>query len=241
MTTQYPPIPPEQWPPNNWPACPDPARYKDAVKRVQEKLERSQGVEDLGGYLRWVKIMADPPKKVRGRSEDDDQFILSEIITSRMSYEHGMRIVKNQEPQDNADEFLFASTLTSHRSIGAVFLTEGSTSTRIRSAFGVMHRDPDWAGLCLGLAEVKGLEAMIFCNAEHQPDVIMAAPRNHLGQDPSKSPKCSESGNIDQQGINQTLADVFQHHGATPHFIDLCGRHSDPATIIANLLATPDE
>ena len=82
---------------------------------------------------------------------------------------------------------------------------------------------------------------MIFCRALHQPDVIMAAPRKQLGQDPSKSPRCSEARNIDQQGINRTLADVFRHHGATPHFIDLCGRSADPATIIANLLATPEE
>ena len=235
MTTQHPPIPPEQWPPNDWPACPDPARYKEAMKRVQENIERSQG---------WVKIMADPPcsyKEIQESLEDDDQFILSAIIAGKMSYEHGMRIVKNQEPQDNADQFLFAATLTNHHSIGAVFLTEGNTSTRTRSTFGVIHRDPDWAGLCQGLAEIKGLEVMIFCRAEHQPDVIMAAPRKHLGQDPSKSPQCSEARDIDQQGINRTLADVFRHHGATPHFIDLCGRSADPATIIANLLATPDE
>ena len=232
MTIQHPPILPEQWPPNDWPAFPDPARYEDARKRVQKNLEKSQG---------WVKMMTDPPKGIQGGLEEDDQFILSEIIARKMSYEHGKRIVKNQEPQDNADQFLFAATLTNHHSIGAVFLTEGSTSTRIRAAFGIMHRDPDWAGLCPGLAEVKGLEVMIFCRAEHQPDVIMAAPRKHLGQDPSKSPRCSEARNIDQQGINPTLADVFRHHGATPHFIDLCGRHGDPATIIANLLATADE
>ena len=226
---------PEQWPPNGWPACPDPVRYKEAMKRVQENIEKSQG---------WVKIMADPPcsyKEIQGSLEDDDQFILSAMIASKMSYEHGIRIVKNQEPQDNADQFLFAATLTNHHSIGAVFLTEGSTSTRTRSAFGVIHRDPDWAGLCQGLAEIKGLEVMIFCRTEHQPDVIMATPRKHLGQDPSKSPRCSEARNIDQQGINPTLADVFRHHGATPHFIDLCGRSADPATIIANLLATLDE
>ena len=235
MTKQHPTTLPEQWPPNGWPACPDPARYKEAMKRVQENIERSQG---------WVKIMADPPcsyKEIQESLEEDDQFILSEIIARKMSYEHGMRIVKSQEPQDNADQFLFAATLTNHHSIGAVFLTEGSTSTRIRSAFGVIHRDPEWTGLCQGLAEIKGLEVMIFCRTEHQPDVIMAAPRKHLGQDPSKSPRCSEARNIDQQGINRTLADVFQHHGATPHFIDLCGRSADPATIIANLLATPDE
>ena len=185
--------------------------------------------------------MTDPPKGVQGVLEEDDQFILSAIIARKMSYEHCMKIVKNQEPQDNADQFLFAATLTNHHSIGAVFLTEGSTSTRTRAAFGVMHRDPDWAGLCQGLAEIKGLEVMIFCRALHQPDVIMAAPRKHLGQDPSKSPRCSEARNIDQQGINRTLADVFRHHGATPHFIDLCGRSADPATIIANLLATPEE
>ena len=226
---------PEQWPPNGWPACPDPVRYKEAMKRVQENIEKSQG---------WVKIMADPPcsyKEIQGSLEDDDQFILSAMIASKMSYEHGIRIVKNQEPQDNADQFLFAATLTNHHSIGAVFLTEGSTSTRIRSAFGVIHRDPEWAGLCQGLAEIKGLEVMIFCRTEHQPDVIMAAPRKHLGQDPSKSPRCSEARNIDQQGINQTLANVFRYHGATPHFIDLCGRSADPATIIANLLATAEE
>ena len=235
MTTQYPSTLPEQWPPNGWPACPDPARYKDAMKRVQENIEKSQG---------WVKIMTDPPrnyKGVQGALEEDDQFILSAIIARKMSYEHSMRIVKSQQPQDNADQFLFAATLTNHHSIGAVFLTEGSTSTRQRSTFGVMHRDPDWAGLCQGLAEIKGLEVMIFCRDEHQPDVIMAAPRKHLGQDPSKSPRCSEARNIDQQGINQTLANVFRYHGATPHFIDLCGRSADPATIIAKLLATAEE
>ena len=230
MTTQQPMIVPDPWPPNNWPACPDPVRYKNAMERVQKSLERSGG---------WMELKANPDK-IPGELEDD-QFIMSEIVTSKMCYEHAMRIVENQEPQDNADQFLFAATLTNHHSIGTAFLTEGSTSTRTRSAFGVMHRHPEWAGLCPGLAIVKGLEAMIFCRDKHQPDVILAAPMNLLGQDPSKSARCSEAGNIDREGINPILADIFRHHGANPHFIDLCGRSGDRSTILANLLSTPDE
>ena len=81
---------------------------------------------------------------------------------------------------------------------------------------------------------------MVFCIDKHQPDVILAAPMNLLGQDPSKSPRCSEAGNIDQQGINPTLADIFQHHGANAHFVDICGKSGDTAMILANLLSTPD-
>ena len=83
MTTQQPMLVPEPWPPNDWPACPDPARYKDAMERVQKNLERSGG---------WMGITVDP-ENIQGELEDD-QFIMSEIIASRMSYEHAMRIVR---------------------------------------------------------------------------------------------------------------------------------------------------
>ena len=87
MTTQQPLIVQDPWPPNNWPACPDPARYKESMERVQRNLERSGG---------WMETTVDP-EKIKGEWEDD-QFIMSEIIASRMSYEHAMRIVESQEP-----------------------------------------------------------------------------------------------------------------------------------------------
>ena len=94
----------------------------------------------------------------------DMQIVLSERIAQMSSLKHngGYRAVRNEElarnpePQDLADIFLFAASLTGPCSIGAAFIAQGSASNRMLAAFGAVHRHPEWAGLGVGMTQARG-------------------------------------------------------------------------------------
>lgn len=199
---------PGEWPPPGWPACPDPERYRAAVRRHEENMSRwrstppVRGEED--GQESGMIMAADLARILCGQS-------MSEM--ERSGRKHGL-----------ADLFMAAARLTSEQVIGAVFIRErpGGRSDDVSASFDILHRHPEWTGLCAGLAEAEGLEALIFWNADHEPDVVMALPGRFLGADPREAPRCSASWEARSQGLNLTLMEVLRYHGASPHPIDLC-------------------
>lgn len=213
---------PEQWPPDGWPACPDRGLYEAAVRQHRENMDRERQETTPGPQGRM----------------DEAQFILAEEIAGILCAQRADQNQRARQARTLEDHLVFAASLTTGHSIGAGFIRMGQKRGRNSASFGVMHRHPGWAGLCWKLSEVKGMEALIFLNAKHEPDVIMVAPRELLGIDPATTTRCAAGTEAAREGINQALAAVFRHHQANPHHIDLCGESGDGLAVLAGLMGT---
>ena len=208
----------------------NPERLRAVLTHCLEEFLRGDG------RLMNITWRSAPP-----RMRNDVETLLSEMVSRLICAElpdgpepPGMRIVHP------AQYFLAAYRLTIQHSIGTAIIADRGRKTP-HLGYGVIHRDTGWTGHCAGLTRVGGLEALVFCNENHDPDVIMAVPRRLLGQDPRETPGCQEAGDLSQRETNRTLVKVFRHHGAQPHFIDICGQTGDVATILGDLLSTPQE
>ena len=234
---------PEMWPPSGWPACPTPERFDEALNYITEDYERFYAAinhcvkvfRKKGRRVTTMTFRSAPP-----RIRKDVEIMMSEMISRTIC------MILPDGPEKPtignihlADQFLAASRMTNQQSIGTVIMAEKGKATPLAN-YVVIHRDPDWMGLCLDLPDVRNLEALIFCDDTHSPDVIMAMPQKMLGQDPRESPRCSEGRELENEGINQTLAEVLRHHGATPHFIDICKKSGEMTTTLASLLGRPE-
>ena len=230
------------WPPSGWPACPTRERFDEALYYIMGDFERFQAaithcmkVFSQGqGRVTTLTFKSAPP-----RIRKDVEILMSEMISRTICMtlpdgpeEPGM---SNIHP---TDQFLAASRMTNQQSIGTVIIAEKGRGI-LPASYGVIHRDPDWMGLCRELPDVRNLEALVFCDETHSPDVIMAMPQKLLGEDPQEIPRCSVGRDLENRAISQTLLEVFRHHGATPYFIDICGKSGKLTTILANLLGLP--
>lgn len=234
------------WPPSGWPACPTPERFDEALYYIMGDFERFQAA-----ITHCMKVFRQGQRRVTTltfksappRIRKDVEILMSEMIsrTICMTLPDGPEepgiAMSNIHP---TDQFLAASRMTNQQSIGTVIIAEKGREI-LPGSYGVIHRDPDWMGLCWELTEVRNLEALVFCDETHNPDVIMAVPQKLLGEEPNEIPRCSVGRDLEDRGISKTLAEVFRHHGATPYFIDLCGKSEKLTTILANLLILPEE
>ena len=235
---------PEQWPPLGWPACPTPERFNEAMNYIagnfgkfQEAIIHSIEVFRQEQISVTTTTFGSMPPRIR----KDVEIMMSEMVTRAIC----MMLPNGPEDPEMSnihltDRFLAASRMTNQQSIGTVIIAERGKETP-QASYGVMHRDPDWMGLCPGLTEVRNLEALVFCDKKQSPDVIMAIPQKLLREDPRKVSRCIEGRELENEETSQTLVEVLRHHGATPHFIDLYDgpEKRKRKTTLANLLGLP--
>ena len=214
---------PEEWPPEGWPACPTRERYEAAVKRHQKNMKETNEPAPAAG--------------TKSAGPDDSRFILADEIANMLSAQLIAEKRRGKQPRDLPGLFMAAAALTSENTIGAAFIREGERDEEVVASFGIIHRHPEWAGLSAGLTQVQGLEALIFWNQNHEPDAMMVLPGKLLGRNPGETPKCSAGKKAELRGLNDTLGEVFRHHGATPHHIDLCRRTQDGMGVLSGLMA----
>ena len=219
---------PDDWPPRGWPACPTAGRYRAAVARHLENMGRG-GEESMEAM---PLELADTPQD----SRDESRMILADEIFRAICTQGKIVGRRKRSGLDLADTFMLAARLTTECAIGTAFVDHASKAGRADASFGIIYRDPQWAGLCPGLPETRGMEALIFWNESHEPDVIMTVPRTLLGTDPGEIAACCQGREAARHGINRILGEVFQHHGGAPHHIDLCGRTGDGMEILSGLM-----
>ena len=232
----------EQWPPSGWPACPTPERFNETMNYIAENLGKFQEAiihsvkifRKKGGRVKTMAFRSAPP-----RIRKDVETMMSEMVTRAIC----MTLPNGPEDPGMSNihltnQFLATSRMTNQQSIGTVIIAERVGKTP-QASYGVMHRDPDWMGLCPGLTEVRNLEALVFCDETHSPDVIMAIPQKMLREDPRKVSRCIEGRELENEETSKTLVEVLRHHGATPHFIDIHDESGKRKTTLANLLGLP--
>ena len=218
---------PEPWPPEGWPACPAPERY-DAARRMLEEFKEKHGDH--------MPIFMDP--KSIPRDMADTQILIWEQLSMAKSLQALQATMTNPEPRGLIDEFMDAWELTNPYSVGAVFITPGSTGARMVAVRTVMARDPDWTGLCLLLPRAQDMEVLMFCRGKfHDPDVVMSVPRQFLGRDPEGTPNCYGGRRMGAEGLGRTLRDVFLHHGGRVHLIDVCEKAQRVEDVLVTLMA----
>ena len=216
---------PERWPPEGWPACPDPERYEAALRQHRENMRR-EGQQT--------------PPALRGVM-DEAQFILADEAADMLCAQRAAQDRQTRQFRTMEDHLVFASSLTTEYTIGAAFVRPEGKRGRTQASFGVMPRHPGWAGLCWRLNEAGGMEVLILWNAQHEPDVIIAAPRELLGDDPGRAPMCAAGREAARGGINLTLEEVFRHHQANPHHIDLCSKSGNGLAVLAGLMGKAED
>ena len=240
MTTPNRTRTPEEWPPQGWPACPPPERITAAWKSILDRPERSnmtiqhvaESFHREGGRIANITC-SDAPAPIR----EEVETLMSELASRTVC---DGPIFKEEQVYGPAQLFVLTSRLTTHRSVGMMVARETPAGT-VEAAFGVMHRHPDWTGMCKGLTDVAGKEVLVFCEGEdHAPDVIMAMPASLLGTVLDQSPRCRRAADLEQQGINPVIDQVLRHHGANPRFIDICNNAGRLEDILANLLEPPE-
>lgn len=216
------------WPPPGWPACPSRERLEAAIDYVAAGEAAFQRMIDLavekfleGGQITILTCQDAPPG-----TRDDVETVLAELAARAAAklIDHDRPVIPGLPAQHPAQIFLRAARLTTHAGIGMSVITRPGRDGDSSVAYGVMHRDPEWAGLCPVLTEAEGLEALVFCDQTHEPDAIMLAPREVLGCDPGELPGCGQREMIGEIPVNQTITEVFRHHGGNPAVVDICRR-----------------
>ena len=216
-----------EWPPRGWPNCPESRRLQAAIDHIEADMERFQPMIETAvhRFLKGRRIAILTCRRAPSGIRNDVETMLAELAarSAAMMIDHDAAEQPGMPAQHPLQFFLRAARLSTHTSIGMVVLKRLGDETPI-IAYGVMHRDEDWAGLCPVLGGAGGLEALIFCDQTHEPDAIMMIPRDILGCDPGELGSCGLGEEIAGIPVNRTLMGIFRHHGCNPHLVDICNR-----------------
>ena len=195
-----------EWPPPDWPACPDGGRYRAALQAYDRMMANYQAFMDES-----------PPCLA-----DDAMVVMGMVACTWECTKYPQAVCPGPESDLvhlSTTKFIRALSeqiFASH--IGLIILTENGLD-ETRAEFAVLSRDPEWMGLPPILPKLRGMEVTITCYPQGEPMVITAMLPEHM--DPYVRTVLQNSRMPEEQRneANWVLEQVLRYHGAKPYFM----------------------
>ncbi len=197
---------PGEWPPRDWPACPDGVRYLAALQAYDRMMANYQEFMDES-----------PP-----RLSDDALVVMGMVACAWECTKYPQVVCPGLE-----SDLLDLSTTKFIRAlseeifawhIGLIILTENGLDETL-AEFAVLSRDPEWMGLSPILPKLAGMDVTVTCYLQGYPMVITAMLPEHM--DPYVRTVLQNSRMPEEQRNeeNWVLEQVLRYHGAKPYFM----------------------
>ncbi len=197
---------PGEWPPRDWPACPDGVRYLAALQAYDRMMANYQEFMDES-----------PP-----RLSDDALVVMGMVACAWECTKYPQVVCPGLE-----SDLLDLSTTKFIRAlseeifawhIGLIILTENGLDETL-AEFAVLSRDPEWMGLSPILPKLAGMDVTVTCYPQGYPMVITAMLPEHM--DPYVRTVLQNSRMPEEQRNeeNWVLEQVLRYHGAKPYFM----------------------